>query len=574
MKHWVDSVLSYTEDTEDIMPMIMFAATHRDQCKGNTAKIKEQFIKDINQMFSEHENKNHIHLDTVYFINGIDKNDTEIQRMTDQVVVFAMQQSSWGQRRPMQWVPLELQISNMRLKNINIISKEDIRNVNNLNDDLALNERQLEDFLIVQHSLGKVMYYSLPGLDNFIIIHPPALVNILRSFVTDKIFFPADKTLKSILKNLTKTGKIYKGDLLKLWQQDNLHQYMPDDDIKEFVVQLLIHLDILIIPKTQQKTIVNHVYLVPCMIKAFRPAYFVSLDGHQKKTTICMQYYLDRNSIPTALAYKVIGAILNAWPLKYEKKHLCLYHKAALLTVSDDIELRIWIEDNRIVVYMTHEKSLIAISPDVAASVQECLTKNLDLSLLFHYNSFGRKIKPTKVSELYRIEFGIPCGRSVCYVSSQEVSKIETWECLNGKKHDTRYLRNWVFNKDRETCGPECKGLNDIELKTEPDDKHLVRLGSQIGIKSFGEFFINLGMKRKDWESTEYTYAGHSSEGIMSMALKQWKKFKISKLETPTLQNLSDALTAVNLDRHVICQVDFNDLIYLTTINKPNIVDS
>lgn len=410
--------------------------------------MKEQFIKDINQMFSEHEKKNHIHLDTVYFVNGIDKNDTEIQRMTDQVVVFAMQQSSWGQRRPMQWVPLELQISNMRLKNINIITKEDIRNVNKMNDDLALNERQLEDFLIVQHSLGKLMYYSLPGLDNFVIIHPPALVNILRSFVTDKIFFPADKTLKSILKNLTKTGKIYKEDLLKLWQQDNLHQYMPNDNIKEFVVQLLIHLDILIIPKTKQKSIVNHAYLVPCMIKDIKPKDFVSFDGSKKKNTICMRYkYIDRNSIPTALAFKVIGATLNAWPLKDERKHSCLYHKAALLNVNEDIELRIWIENNRIIVYMTHEKSLLSISPDVAASVQECLTKNLDSSLLFHYNSFGRKMKPSKVSELYEMEFGIPCGSGVCYVPSQEVLKIEKWECKNKKAHDTRYLRNWVFNK-------------------------------------------------------------------------------------------------------------------------------
>lgn len=73
-------------------------------------------------------------------------------------------------------------------------------------------------------------------------------------------------------------------------------------------------------------------------------------------------------------------------------------------------------------------------------------------------------------------------------------------------------------------------------------------------------------MKRKDWESTEYTYAGHSPEGIMSMALKQWKKLKISKLENPTLQNLSDALTAINLDGHVICQVDLYDSIKLINI--------
>ncbi|CAC5406647.1 unnamed protein product [Mytilus coruscus] len=263
-------------------------------------------------MFSQYEKKSHIHLDTVYFINGIDKNDAEIKRMTDQVVMFAMKQSSWGQRRPMQWVPLELQISNMRMKNINIITKEDLRNVNQLNNDLALEEGQLNDFLLVQHSLGKLMYYNLPELDQFIIIHPPALVNILRSFVTDEKFFPEEQNLKFILQKITNTGQIYKADLLKLWQQDHFHQYMPDDTIKEFVVQLLIHLDILIIPKSSHQT---NMYLVPCMIKATRPSNFYLLDNQGEKT-ICLRYSLVRDSIPTALAYKIIGASLNAWPLK------------------------------------------------------------------------------------------------------------------------------------------------------------------------------------------------------------------------------------------------------------------
>ncbi|XP_063427756.1 uncharacterized protein LOC134711219 [Mytilus trossulus] len=552
LKHWVDSVLTYTDDTEDIMPMIMFAATHRDQCM-ETVKLKENFIKDLKHMFSQHEKSIHIHLETVYFINGIDKNDAEIQRLTDQVVMFAMMQSSWGQRRPMQWVPLELQISNMRMKNINIITKEDLRNVNKMNDDLALNEHQMDDFLIIQHSLGKLMYYSLPGLNNFIIIHPPALVNILRSFVTDEKFFPADKSLRYILEILTETGKIFKTDLLKLWQQDNVHQYMPSDSIKEFVVQLLVHLDILIIPKAFKQTpSVADVYLVPCMIKTIRPSDF---NLGQTERTICLRYSLERHSLPTALAYKLIGGSVNAWPLKYESNKPCLYHKAAVLNVNEDTELRIWLEDNRLMVYMTNQESLLHISPDVAASVQECLTKNLEVSLSFHYKSFGRKMALTKLSELYSIEVGIPCGRNVCFKTLQDVMKDDQWTCEKGEEHKTKYLRYWIFNKAQKTCGHECKGLTDDELRAEPSDKHLVRLGCHIGINLFREYFIYLGMEVEEWEDINFQYVGHSPKGIKSVALMQWKNSMLLKSKDPTLKDLRDALKNVELDSHLICQI-------------------
>lgn len=398
-------------------------------------------------MFSHHEQRHHIHLDNVFFINGIDNNDVEIQHMTKQVVLYAMQQSSWGQLRPMQWVPLELQISNMRMKNVNIITKEDLRNVNMLNADLALKEDQLNDFLLVQHSLGKLMYYNLPGLDNFIIIHPPALVNILRSFVTDEQFFPDEKNLKTILQKIKTTGKILKTELLKLWKQDQFQQYMQDDSIKDFVVQLLVHLDILVIPKASEQ--VNS-YLVPCMIKSTRPLHFNSTEN-QEGTTICLRYTIARQSIPTSLAYKIIGSSLCVWPLKYEDSIPCLYHKAALVNVSQDNELRIWIEDNHVMVVMTNQLALLYISPDVAASIQECLTKNLESSLLFHQNSFGKQMKPTEASELYTIEVGVPCGQEICYISLQDAIMQDKWICgRNGGKetnHDTRYLRYWTFDK-------------------------------------------------------------------------------------------------------------------------------
>jgi hypothetical protein len=56
------------------------------------------------------------------------------------------------------------------------------------------------------------------------------------------------------------TGEIAKKDLLKLWGQEEFNQHMPNNDFKDFTIQVLVHLDILVEPKRysqDQKSIVQ-----------------------------------------------------------------------------------------------------------------------------------------------------------------------------------------------------------------------------------------------------------------------------------------------------------------------------
>lgn len=93
------------------------------------------------------------------------------------------------------------------------------------------------------------MYFNQPGLNHFVILYPPALVNILRSFITEEIFWPEDETLRDVLRKMTDTGKIQTCDLLQLWQQKQVHELIACDELKEFVIQVLVHLDVLVLPK-------------------------------------------------------------------------------------------------------------------------------------------------------------------------------------------------------------------------------------------------------------------------------------------------------------------------------------
>jgi hypothetical protein len=86
---------------------------------------------------------------------------------------------------------------------MNIISKEELTTLNERNADLALTVKQIKYFLNVQHSLGKILYFDQHGLDNFIIVQPQSLVNILNSFITDELFWPKDEELRGILCTLS-----------------------------------------------------------------------------------------------------------------------------------------------------------------------------------------------------------------------------------------------------------------------------------------------------------------------------------------------------------------------------------
>jgi hypothetical protein len=66
------------------------------------------------------------------------ENDPEIKELKSKLVEVAFKQKSWGRRMPIAWVPLELQMSELRSDNMNIISKEELMTLNLRNGDLKL----------------------------------------------------------------------------------------------------------------------------------------------------------------------------------------------------------------------------------------------------------------------------------------------------------------------------------------------------------------------------------------------------------------------------------------------------
>jgi hypothetical protein len=294
--------------------------------------------------------------------------------------------------------------------------------------------------------LGKILYFDQEGLDHFIIVQPQSLVNILRSFITAECFWPKDEELKGILETLRETGEITKKNLLKLWSQEKFHQHMPNGDFKEFIIQILVHLDILGEPKHYEP---EESYLVPCMVIHGPP----TTDVISAEKTICLSYTLLKSSIPAALVFRLIGAAMHVWPLQKRQERICLYHQAAIFRIDRTNELHLSVKDDKIVVYLINEKDKGSIRPELASAVQEHLTLTMTKVLKFYHKSFEKSLFISEVSKLFELEVGDWCtSGGVCYISVAEVQEQTEWKCKNDEKHDKTYPRYWIFNKVSLIC--------------------------------------------------------------------------------------------------------------------------
>jgi hypothetical protein len=322
---------------------------------------------------------------------------------------------------------------------MNIISKEELMTLNQRNGDLKLSVEQIKSFLNHQHSLGKILYFDQEGLDHFIIVQPQSLVNILRSFITDECFWPEANNLKNILKTLRKTGEITKQNLLELWSQEKFHQHMPNSDFKEFIMKVLVHLDILGEPKHYKP---EEPYLVPCMVIHGPP----TIDVISAKKTICLSYTLLKSSIFAALVFRLIGAAIHVWPLQERHNQICLYHQAAIFCIDGTNELHLSVKDDKIVVYLINEDDKSLIQRKLASTVQEHLTLTMTKILKFYHKS-------SEVSKLFELKVGDWCiSDKVCYISVPEVQEQREWKCKNGMKHTKTFPRYWIINKVSLIC--------------------------------------------------------------------------------------------------------------------------
>jgi hypothetical protein len=67
---------------------------------------------------------------------------------------------------------------------------------------------------------------------------------------------------------------------------------------------------------------------------------------------------------------------------------ICLYQQAAIFCIDKSNELHLQVKDGKVFVYLINTSTKYDILPDIAATVQECLTLTMTKVLEFYHKSF------------------------------------------------------------------------------------------------------------------------------------------------------------------------------------------
>ncbi|XP_071153678.1 uncharacterized protein [Mytilus edulis] len=487
---------------------------------GEAGDVEEQrclLENSIEELFQNHGGKKHLQYKPLIFVDARNKEDKEIVTLKKQLVVVALDHPRCGELMPTKFVPLELQLAQKVEENKKILTMNELSDINKQNDKMALTPAQLESFLKVNHALGKLIYFDEAGLRDNVIIDPVFLVDVLRSIVTDDLFWP--NNLKEILESIKKSGKLLKQDLYEIWKQDSFHEIWTH---KDYIVDMLVHLDIICTQKDEKDG--SDFFLVPCMISTKRE----ENQQIEHYRSIHLAYRFKEDIVPPAILYRFIATFISMWKLRVSAKssRLMIFRDSADVTIDGEHDMRFDIQRNRFIVSLSHNENKISIVPTIASTAQECLTHAITNISNFYFSvsedSDCNRDLP------FSIQIGIVCGTDLCFFD-HTLSSNKEWKCPDHNTiHKTDIVSRWFADKlyavdDR--CPDECSGLDQVWLGRQPEDKHLGRLAAKLTHDDTRKIYMYL---KENEPALQWDIINESKkrEGfdIKLNALYDWKK--------------------------------------------------
>lgn len=406
----------------------------------------------LDDLFKSHAGIPHLEYRPLYFINSTDINDPEIELLRQRLIKRATDHPRWGEEMPTAWVPLELLITQQVELGNNIITKQELRDLNSKNEFMVLSEIQVDTFLKVQHSLGKLLFFDDVNLRDFIIINPVFLVEVLRSIITDRQFWPNDKDLVRIFQSLQETGTIERKDIYVLWNQES---FIHIKKYKEFMINILIHLDILVAPQQPSEyenleQLDSSSFFVPCMIRQRDNTKYMA-NKCSSQTAIIMAYRFVEEVIPPALTYRFLASFVTMWEVKIYKGSRMLFSNLLVVEIDRNHDVAVEVEGKRVIVFLIHTEKVEHIVPTLGSAIQECLTAAIHRISEFYSLLSGHEDANVKHVIPFEIDFGVICKRwfrsSICFFPHKDMATAGRFECQHGKSHEVKHLSIWFAEK-------------------------------------------------------------------------------------------------------------------------------
>ncbi|XP_076088136.1 uncharacterized protein LOC143058510 [Mytilus galloprovincialis] len=553
---WINTIVTYCKGSNQGFPKIMVVLTHKDQVKAHDVEERRhEIFAEIYKMFQQTPFEQHLVIEDQIFVNAQDENDTEMEKIKKIIMSESERQPTWGELLPKCFIPLELEIASLIRRNSTLITLEHLKKINALQPIRPLSEDELKVFLKFQHSIGKLLYFDEPKLDDRIILSPTLLIDAFKSIVTDKQFCKGDKKREEMWDAMGTNGVVSKYAIDGVWKRKKYAKFNTD---KDYLLTVMTHLDILVEPKrydTSRMRIPADFYYVASMVRGSDDSgYLHSADITQRNIAIAFQ--LTSWMIPPALSFRFISYCLSVWSVKRQREtnREMLFHRSGVFTIDPSLDMYILCEDDKITVRLVHAKTNALIMRDLASSINECLTSALEKISQLYIRTSSDQSDNSDASFLTRICCNSP--DKPCILPFESLANIgKQWNCpTHHIKHNIHMIKSWIPEKEVDSCEPGCPVTNEEFLNERPSDLHLRRLSLVYSINETRELALQLGLETTELDKLSLI---EDTETWQFEVIKKCRdRFAL------TFRNIRDASEACKFGNiHKLCKLVKGDII-------------
>ncbi|KAK3584404.1 hypothetical protein CHS0354_010180 [Potamilus streckersoni] len=322
---WLNSIHSCAHSSNAGIVPVILVGTHADQLPEKSRQdIIDEYFKKVRLILNDKPTILHLK-DDIAIDNTM--SDPKLWELKRRIFELASQQPHWGEEKPARWIPLEQAMMTLKASGVKVAPLSLVEEINRSGSIRIEVREELDLFLRYQHEIGTILYFSVEGLRENIVLDPQWLIDALKTLITADQFMRKFPAIAKKWCEFSEKGKLTQELIDAIWTRELNPEF---HDNKVHILLLMEKLHIIARPRSysedREEVKEEDYYLAPCMLRQTTPKQIISPKSHFKKEiTSVLCFVCTEKFIPPPVFHRLIGACLTRWPISKQKSDNLIY---------------------------------------------------------------------------------------------------------------------------------------------------------------------------------------------------------------------------------------------------------
>ncbi|KAL3892357.1 hypothetical protein ACJMK2_004570 [Sinanodonta woodiana] len=323
---WLNSIHSCASSHESSTPPVILVGTHADKIEQNSLhEVSANYFRQIRFLLNEKPTRFHL-VDEDFVVDNTLCNP-RLEALKRKIVELASKQPYWGEEVPARWLPLEHRLMVLKASGIKVVRVSILEDLNQAGSVRIETREELHLFLRFQHEMGSILYFSVEGLRENVILDPQWLIDALKSLITAEMFILLNYPgIMGKWFELKEKGKLTPELIDAIWTKERHPEF---HDNKEHILRVMEQLNIVAKPSFYGEDggkIKEKYLLAPCMLRQKTPIDVIRpRENTQLESTPVLCFVFNGKYLPPAVFHRLLAACLAQWSIARMKSQNLIF---------------------------------------------------------------------------------------------------------------------------------------------------------------------------------------------------------------------------------------------------------